>query len=359
VPFPPPGSRAPLVVKIVVPLVVVALVGLGVWFQRGALTPAGTPSSGPTIAERSAAPTPSPSATPSSTSGLRSLSKRRAAELRRIAAKAERESRRQAKARETFSMTVSNFNTLGAAHTAPGGKDPNMASGYTRGGWAAQLFLEHHVDLGAVQEFERPQALAFERTAGDVYDVWPGTSLTAKDGENSVVWRRSEFVAVRELSQQYHYFGGGIRNYPLVLLRQKQTGIEFWMTSYHNPADTKEFGNQEKWKHLDVRMEIPDINHLLATTRLPLIVSGDMNDRQGFFCPVVGNTPLHASNGGSATPTSCDMPRPHWIDWILGSDEITFSDYRWDDGAFVNKTSDHPMVITEATMKRGPGQPVH
>lgn len=273
--------------------------------------------------------------------------------ISKLQQQAQQRSKELARTPPISEFTFATFNTLGASHTDAGGKDARMAGGGTRGAWVGQLFSEHKVDVGAVQEFQRSQAYAFLRAVGDEYAVWPGVELTSRDGENSVVWRKDRFEAVEKEANAYPYFGGHARNFPRVLLRDKDTGVQFWVTSYHNPANTKKFGNQVYWKHRALSMEIPDIRNLIRTTRQPVIVSGDMNDRQEFFCPFARGTGMHSASGGYSNALGCSVP-VRWIDWIMGSAKVSFSDYRQDDSSFVDRTSDHPMVLSAVRVEGDP-----
>lgn len=273
--------------------------------------------------------------------------------IEKLQEQAQKQSHRLATVPPVSQFTFGQFNTLGASHTSSGGKNAKMAAGSTRGAWVAQLMQSHRVDVGAVQEFQRSQAAAFLGAAGSTYTVWPGLSSDARDGENSVFWRKDRFEALKTESRAYPYFGGHPRNFPLVLLRDLKTGVKFWVTSYHNPANTRQFGNQVKWKHRALDMEIVDINALLRSTDQPVIVSGDMNDREDFFCPFARGTGMHSASGGSSSSSGCSVP-VRWIDWIMGSDKVAFSGYRQDDSGFVDRTSDHPMVLSEVQVTGDP-----
>jgi endonuclease/exonuclease/phosphatase family metal-dependent hydrolase len=168
-----------------------------------------------------------------------------------------------------------------------------------------------------------------------------------------VVWRKDRFEAVKTDSRSYPYFGGKHRNYPLVLLRDKESGTQFWVTSYHNPANTRKFGNQVRWKRQALAMEIPEVRNHLRTTGQPMIVAGDMNDRQEFFCPFARGTDMHSASGGSSTAAGCSVP-VRWIDWIMGSTKVAFSNYRQDDGGLVDRTSDHPLVLADVRVEGDP-----
>jgi endonuclease/exonuclease/phosphatase family metal-dependent hydrolase len=292
----------------------------------------------------------SPDGSPSTIAGQL---KDRTGAIAKLQEQAQQRSKQLASSPPVSEFTFAQFNTLGASHTSAGGKDARMAGGGTRGAWVGELFRSHDVSVGAVQEFQRSQAYAFLRAVGDTYAVWPGITSTARDGENSVVWRKDRFEAVRTESRAYPYFGGKLRNFPLVLLRDKESGAKFWVTSYHNPANTKKFGNQVYWKRRALAMEIPEVRNHLRTTGQPLIVAGDMNDRQGFFCPFARGTGMHSASGGWSTAAGCSVP-VRWIDWIMGSAKVAFANYRQDDGGFVDRTSDHPLVLADVRVEGDP-----
>ena len=46
----------------------------------------------------------------------------------------------------------------------------------------------------------------------------------------------------------------------------------------------------------------------------------------------------------------CSAGRPRAVDWILGSTEVPWSNYIEDRSALVAKTTDHPMIIGDATI---------
>lgn len=315
---------------------------------RGLGIPDQAATTGPASPTPAASPAVSPSAPGASRSPLLAQLKQHAAVLSQLRAAAEQRSRDLSQP-PVSTLTFAEFNTLGASHTTRGGEEPRRAAGSVRGAGVGQLFLQHGVDVGSVQEFQRSQAQAFARTVGDVYDVWPGLTGSPEDGENSVVWRRDRFQALQTRSVTHPYFDGHPRSYPVVLLRDLQSGTRFWVTSYHNPADTKRFGGQARWRQQALALEVPEINDLLRSTQQPVIVAGDMNDREDFFCPFARGTGMRSASGGFATPAGCSLP-VRWIDWIMGSPAVAFTDYRQDRSALVSRTSDHPMVLTGVTV---------
>ena len=75
------------------------------------------------------------------------------------------------------------------------------------------------------------------------YQVFPGLSRSPMDGENSVAWRKDRFELVAAATQSIPYFHGHAANMPIVLLRDKKSKAEFYVTSYHNPANVYGSGN--------------------------------------------------------------------------------------------------------------------
>jgi hypothetical protein len=78
-------------------------------------------------------------------------------------------------------------------------------------------------------------------------------------------------------------------------------------------------------------------------------MTGDMNDRAAFFCPVVARSRMHAAIGGSHGGR-CSPPPDMGIDWILGSPGVAFTEHRAVRGGLVSRTSDHPFVWASVTI---------
>ncbi len=128
---------------------------------------------------------------------------------------------------------------------------------------------------------------------------------------------------------------------PFVLLRHTKTGVLSYFSTFHNPANIG--GNQQRHRNEATRRQINLFNDL-EKTGIPQFVTGDMNERDEYFCKVTGGTPLVAAAGGSNSG-GCSPPRPTQIDWIFGSPNVTFSRYVVDRSAAVRRTSDHPAIV--------------
>ncbi|MGN6250540.1 MAG: endonuclease/exonuclease/phosphatase family protein [Marmoricola sp.] len=306
---------------------------------RGLAIPQQAATEGP------ATPTPTPTATATATAsaspsaGIRKAHRAYISSNRSLAARVQSQ---LAAATSHTDVVLATYNVLGASHTTAHGSHAGRAPGPVRARWAVTSLLAHHVDVVALQEFQRSQAEAFEAASAGTYDVWPGTQRSPAEGENSVAWRSDRFDLVQAQQNSYPYFDGHRRPYPMVLLRDRASGVEFWVTSNHNPA----FDRNTGWRHQAVAEEIADADRLLGTAgHAPLVLAGDMNDREAFLCPVVDQTPLHPAGGGTS---GCVPPRPTFVDWILGSGGVQFTSYAWDGGDLVRRTSDHPLVYASA-----------
>ena len=84
---------------------------------------------------------------------------------------------------------------------------------------------------------------------------------------------------------------------------------------------------------------------------VPLIITGDMNEREKYFCNMVAKAPMRAANGGKNPKNEpCETPVPMGIDWIFGTRYIEFSQYQKVESRLVRKTTDHPFIVTRATI---------
>jgi hypothetical protein len=247
----------------------------------------------------------------------------------------------------TFRMAT--FNALGASHTDRRGKDPRKASGYARTHRAGQYVLDNDIDLVGFQELQASQRSAFMSATGGRYALYPGNELRGMDGENSIAYRLDTWELVKADSIPIPYFGGRPRNMPILLLRNKQTGITAYFTNFHNPADTREFGKQGRWRAAAKAREA-DLFGRLRQDGYPLFVTGDMNEKQSWFCTVAGPGDLKAAAGGEGGRNGCSVAGGFRIDWIAGSHDVVFSNYHEDRSGLVAWMTDHPVVFTDVTI---------
>jgi Endonuclease/Exonuclease/phosphatase family len=243
---------------------------------------------------------------------------------------------------------------LGSSHTfgTGKGKKSGMAPGVVRARWAAELIRRHQAEVIGFQELQSNQ-LATLRRHTDM-EFFPGTSMGRADSENSIGWRGDRWVAVEARTVKVPYFNGNGRQMPYVRLRNRATGLEAWFANFHNPADTRRFPGQQRFRSRAADIEVALANRLIRETHTPVFITGDMNDRDAYFCRLTGGAPMLAARGGSNSG-SCRPDSPRAVDWIFGSQDATFTDYLEDRSQLVQRTSDHPMLLARVRLL---GQPI-
>jgi hypothetical protein len=248
---------------------------------------------------------------------------------------------------------VSTFNLLGAGHTKPGGDKPGYASGYTRMGWSVELLRDYRIDIVGFQEMRPIQFSRFMELSGKTWGIYPGNQLADAAMANSIAWRKDTWNLLQASTIQIPYFEGSLIRMPYLLMENRETGQRFWFANFHNPANPKKYGDQEKWRDKATALEIGLVNRLHeADPSIPFVMTGDFNEREEFFCKMVSKTPLRAANGGGITPEgTCVPPKKMPVDWILGTDpEVGFTGYRALRTPLVEKTTDHPLVFSDASV---------
>lgn len=242
---------------------------------------------------------------------------------------------------------VSSFNVLGASHTS--GKDARKGfAGYDgRLRAAVGLLRAHDISVVGLQEFQDPQATLFASIAGE-YAVYPGLAGSHLDVENSIAWREDDWELVEAETSQIPYFGGQLRNMPHVLLRHRETGREVWFGNYHNPADTH--GGAQHWRDRAKAIQAALVEDLTADGT-PMIITGDLNEREGIACGFTEMSGMHASDGSyTDADGDCHPASGLDVDWVLGTAEIDFSGHVYDTSVQSRRISDHAMLRTAATV---------
>jgi len=246
----------------------------------------------------------------------------------------------------TFRMAT--FNALGSSHTRKHNHRKQKASGPARTGRAGQYVLDNNIDLVGFQEMQADQRGAFMGATGGRFALYPGNELRSGDGENSIAYRLDTWELVKADTVSIPYFGGNPRNMPVLLLRNKQTGITAYFLNFHNPADTAEFGKQGRWRAVATDREVSLLSQL-KDSGYPIFVTGDMNDRGPWFCSVAPAGNLVAAAATAFGQSGCSIPGFR-IDWIVGSQGVDFSNYHEDRSGLVAWMTDHPVAISDVTI---------
>ena len=249
---------------------------------------------------------------------------------------------------------VSTFNLLGYGHTMKGGDRKGWLDGVTRQRMADQLIRANGLEIVGFQEMEQPQIDQFNRELGSAYDLFPGSSYTGSASVNvrgnSIAWRRDRWVALQRTYYDAPYFKGVNVPRPIVLLQNRITGQQIYVTNTHNPANT--FGDAQKLRNQAVDIQARTFNSMRAQhPSVPIVFTGDMNDVRDFYCRITAKSSLRAANGGTRTATSCTLPASPQIDWIMGTPDVVWSGYRQLRTPYIKKATDHPLVWADATIK--------
>jgi endonuclease/exonuclease/phosphatase family metal-dependent hydrolase len=249
---------------------------------------------------------------------------------------------------------VASFNVLGWKHTEKGGRHARMDSGEQRMTRTLRIFAHRSITVAGLQEFQPRQFERFKELTDGTWGAYPAGVLKNEHIHNSIVWNTAEWEAVP--GQQYTlsipYFHGHLIEMPYLQLRHKPTGRVVWFANFHNPADGAGRGSQKVHREAAKVLEIKLARYLSKSA--PVILTGDMNERETYFCDMVRRSPMHSASGGSATKKKCTPPARSRIDWIFGSSDLAFSNYDLAETPFIKRTSDHPLVQADVTFAGTP-----
>lgn len=274
---------------------------------------------------------------------------RRAAELkaervaereaqRRAAREAEREERQASSA--PISFRIGSFNVLGSQHTAPGGDRQNHPPASVRTPAAATLVAKHGVDILGAQELQADQLRGLQARTGMA--AYPGFAWGEAETDNSILYDPGVFELVSG-SKFTVTFMGRARPQPVVRLRHRATGRELYVVNTHPSAGDGVYATQRR----NAQVTLVGVVRDLRATGLPVLVTGDMNDREAFYCNVVPAAGLSASNGGSYGSGCQPPPSPIAVDWVVGGG-VTWSGYWRDTTPVTQRTSDHFFISAAA-----------
>jgi endonuclease/exonuclease/phosphatase family metal-dependent hydrolase len=249
--------------------------------------------------------------------------------------RAAKQARREAALPKTSAFRVGTLNVLGSQHTAGKG---GFGPGPERAGISAGLIRSRGIDVVGFQEVQDDQIAALQNGLSD-FAMWPVQALGNNGQRLQVMWRDSKFELMDTGSVSYVFASQSIP-LPWVRLRDREHGGEFYVVTAHNSA-----GGLESQRDAATTVEIALIKELHATG-LPVIITGDMNEHEEFFCRAATEAQMVAANGGSGAGGCQLPPMPRRVDWIMGTDDIDFSGYV-QDGASRTAASDHYLLYAD------------
>ncbi len=245
-----------------------------------------------------------------------------------------------------FSITVGSFNVLGSQHSRPGGDKAGYPDASWRSGQAAAAMAKHGVDIVGTQEIQDDQLRQIQSATGMA--AYPGLAWGALETDNSILYDPNQFEFVSGDSFSITFMGRS-RPQPILRLHHKETGAEFYVVNTHPSAG----GGRYAAERAAGRATLVSIVRGLRETGLPVLVTGDMNDREAFYCAGVLPAGMSAPNGGSGSGGCRPPPSPLPVDWVVGAG-VSWSNYWRDTSTVERKVSDHFFISAVATFPTTP-----
>jgi hypothetical protein len=244
------------------------------------------------------------------------------------------------------SFRIATYNVLGFHLTAPGGGRPGWGNGASRVAAGKAKVEAAGVDILILNEFESPQAAVFENDP-----EWTLHRATAnntfRDGNyngNAIAWKTEDWKLVEETEFLVPY--KTTLHMPVLTLENLDTGALIRVIGVHNPASTARAGNQQSARNNARAIEIAGMQELRAEDPdIPILIAGDMNERETVFCSFTGTGFLQSSAGGSVGG-GCQFPRHGPVDWIFGTLDLDFLGQDIDQ-SFLGRITDHPLVLAD------------
>ncbi len=230
-------------------------------------------------------------------------------------------------------FVISSFNILSSS----AGNGKGYAPGTERIDEVLQILKNNQVSVVGFQEMDQKQHAEFKKQAGDTYGTFVGASGVRGYHDTVIAWRKDTWKLVKGETLTVPSYGGRESKVPYVLLRNKQTGQEAYVINAHNPANTKRYHHQERYRDAAARQEADLAKRLFEQTGLPVFVVGDMNSVSEARDIFTKQAPLKAANPAGKAG----------IDWIFGSKDVAFSEFKRVRTDLIKKTTDHPVVFTE------------
>jgi hypothetical protein len=251
----------------------------------------------------------------------------------RLAAQRAAQLRRGVEGDTTF--RVGTFNILGSQHTAPGGVKNGFPGAAARMPGSIERIKAHNVSVLGLQEAQPDQLSGL--VSGTGFAIYPDASTPSLDRVNSIIYDTEVWSFVSGTTFQMTN-GRGTRAQPVLRLEHKVTGQQVMFVNAHPPAgrDARTTSLRAGAQALLVRV-IAD----LRTEGIPVVLTGDMNDREAFVARVIRPAGLVSSFTGGAMP----------VDWVVATPDITFTTYTRDTSTVSRRISDHYFISATAVVQ--------
>jgi len=242
-----------------------------------------------------------------------------------------------------MSVRIGTFNVLGSQHTDADGPRFTYPSAEVRTARTASLVAQHGVDVLGTQELQADQLRGLQARTGMA--AYPGFTWGEVETDNSILYDPGVFELVSG-SQFTITFMGRARPQPIARLRHLATGREFYVVNTHPSPGGGAYLTQRRNAQATLVSVVAD----LRAQGLPVLVTGDMNDREEFYCRVVAPGGLSAPNGGTYGSGCQPPPSPLPVDWVVGTG-ASWSNYWRDTSPVTAHTSDHFFISATAIVE--------
>lgn len=239
------------------------------------------------------------------------------------------------------SVRVMTYNVLGSNHTQPGADADEFAPARLRAEWSAGLITHTGAALVGTQEAQPDQIGDFDEALGGRYAIYPGTAQGYDATPQSLMFRDSAWTRVWQDSISIPFMSGW-RPQPVVRLKNTASGAQLYLINVHFSPGSQQ---DDRQKAMDIL--VAEIK-TLRKDGLPILLTGDFNEKSWVFCQITGRTDLRAAKGGSNDGT-CEPPSGMRVDWIFGVGG-SWSSYHLVDGAEVRRTTDHALQYATFTV---------
>lgn len=243
------------------------------------------------------------------------------------------------------SVRVMTYNVLGSNHTKPGGDAAEYAPARLRTEWESAIIAADSSGLVGTQEAQPDQIADFGQALGGAYTIYPGSAQGYDATPQSLMFRTSAWTRVWQDSISIP-FESGWRPQPVVRLKNKATGAQLYFVNVHFTPGSATARHNDRVKAMDVL--VAEIT-TLEKDKLPIVLTGDFNEKDWVYCQITSRTDLRAASGGTNVGGKCTPPSSERVDWIFGTGG-SWSAYSLGDGPEIQRTSDHAVQLSTLTL---------
>jgi len=237
---------------------------------------------------------------------------------------------------------LSTFNLLGNQHTLPGTDEDYRAPSRIRAEWTAQALDLLGLDVVGTQEAQAQQLGWILKATHGEFTSYATPEQGNRWTEAALLWRTSAFTAIRTQHFNAPYLQVAMPR-PLVLLQSRATGRQMWVMDVHNaPWKSKA---QQKKRDAAMKIEVAKVQRY-TKNGVAFFFVGDFNEKAKAFCTVLANTSLRSPQHGRIMRGGvCKPPVNQRIDWLFGSNGVTWSNYAQTRTPLVANATDHWVQV--------------